>query len=76
MQLWAHWLRHDADYGLPDGESVRQFHTRIVGAVRKLATAHAGKTLLIVTHGPYEYAMPSKYVLTDAPAETNGHHGH
>ena len=27
-ELWAQWLRHDADYALPDGESVRQFHGR------------------------------------------------
>lgn len=49
--LWAQWLRHDADFGLPDGESVRQFHTRVLATVRELATEHAGKTLLVVTHG-------------------------
>ena len=49
--LWSQWLRHDADFGLPDGESVRQFHTRVISAVRDLATEHADKTLLIVTHG-------------------------
>ena len=49
--LWAQWLRHDADFGLPDGESVRQFHTRVITAVRELATEHADKTLLVVTHG-------------------------
>ena len=36
---------------LPDGESVRQFHARVIGAVRELARQHDGKTLLIVTHG-------------------------
>lgn len=50
-QLWSHWLRHDADYALPDGESTRQFHARVIAAVRELATEHAGKTLLLVTHG-------------------------
>ena len=50
-QLWAQWLRHDADYALPDGESTRQFHARVMAAVRELADAHAGKTLLLVTHG-------------------------
>jgi probable phosphoglycerate mutase len=49
--LWAQWLRHEADYALPDGESVRQFHARVLAAVRGLADAHAGKTLLLVTHG-------------------------
>ena len=50
-QLWAQWLRHDADYALPDGESTRQFHARVVDAVRELATAHGDKTLVLVTHG-------------------------
>lgn len=50
-QLWAQWLRHDAHYALPDGESTRQFHARVVSAVRELATAHGDKTLVLVTHG-------------------------
>jgi len=49
--LWSQWLRHDADYALPDGESVRQFHARVLAALRELARDHAGKTLLLVTHG-------------------------
>ena len=49
--LWAQWLRHEADYALPEGESVRQFHTRVLAAVRELAHEHSGKTLLLVTHG-------------------------
>ena len=50
-ELWAQWLRHDADYALPEGESVRRFHARVLAAMRDLAQAHAGKTLLLVTHG-------------------------
>jgi len=49
--LWAQWLRHDADYCLPEGESVRRFHTRVVDAVRALARQHAGRRVLVVTHG-------------------------
>jgi len=49
--LWSHWLRHDADYRLPEGESVRQFHARVDEAVRELVRAHAGARLLVVTHG-------------------------
>jgi probable phosphoglycerate mutase len=49
--LWAQWLRHEADYALPEGESTRQFHARVIGAVRELARAHEGKTLVLVTHG-------------------------
>ena len=49
--LWAQWLRHDADYCLPAGESVRRFHARVVDAVRELARQHEGRRVLIVTHG-------------------------
>jgi probable phosphoglycerate mutase len=47
----AAWLRHDPDYALPAGESVRAFHARVVGAVRALAARHAGQRLAVVTHG-------------------------
>ena len=47
----AAWMRHDPDYALPEGESVRVFHARVVGAVRALAARHPGQRLAIVTHG-------------------------
>ena len=50
-ELWAQWLRHDADYALPEGESVRQFHARVLAALRALAQEHEGRRLLVVTHG-------------------------
>ena len=50
-QLLAEWLRHDPDYTLPEGESVRAFHTRVLAAVQAIAERHAGQTLAIVTHG-------------------------
>lgn len=50
-QLWAGWVQHDADYCLPEGESVRRFHARVLGALHALVDAHAGERLLIVTHG-------------------------
>lgn len=49
--LWTKWLRHDADYALPEGESARQFHARVLRTVRELAAAHEGRTLAVVTHG-------------------------
>ena len=51
LELWAQWQRHDADYCLPEGESVRRFHTRVVDAVRELVRQHEGRRVLIVTHG-------------------------
>ena len=50
-QLWAQWLRHDADYCLPEGESVRRFHARVTDALQALVQQHAGRRLLVVTHG-------------------------
>ena len=46
------WSRHDPDYELPGGaESRRRFHTRVMDAVQALATEHAGRRLVVVTHG-------------------------
>lgn len=48
---WENWLRFDADGGMPGGETTRQFHARVMDAVRRLAQEYAGKTLIVVTHG-------------------------
>ncbi len=50
-QELASWMRHDPDYALPEGESVRSFHARVLGALRALAARHEGRTLAVVTHG-------------------------
>ena len=51
-ELWAHWLEHRADFCLPGGgESIRQFHARVIGAVREAAQAWAGRVVTVVTHG-------------------------
>jgi probable phosphoglycerate mutase len=51
-ELWAHWLEHRADFCLPGGgESIRQFHARVIGAVREAAEAWAGRVVTVVTHG-------------------------
>ena len=34
---WAQWLRFEADYGMPGGETTRQFHTRVMDAVQRIA---------------------------------------
>ena len=49
--LWADWLVHRADFALPGGESLRQFHARVMAAVRELAERHAGRRVTVVTHG-------------------------
>jgi probable phosphoglycerate mutase len=49
--LWQQWLEHRADFALPGGESLRQFHARVLASVRELADAAAGRRLAVVTHG-------------------------
>lgn len=48
---WENWLRFDQDYAMPEGESARQFHSRVMEALHRLVAAHQGETLVIVTHG-------------------------
>lgn len=48
---WAQWLRFDADGGMPGGETTRQFHTRVMAALQRIAARHMGQTVLVVTHG-------------------------
>jgi len=50
--LWQRWLEHRGDFALPGGgESLAQFHARVLAAVRELAEAHAGRRIAVVTHG-------------------------
>ena len=50
--LWARWLEHRADFALPGGgESLQQFHARVIAAVRAAADAWSGQTVTVVTHG-------------------------
>jgi 2,3-bisphosphoglycerate-dependent phosphoglycerate mutase len=48
--LWQSWLQQDADFAAPGGESQRQFHSRVLGAVQALVAQHRGR-LFVVTHG-------------------------
>jgi probable phosphoglycerate mutase len=50
--LWQQWLDHRADFALPGGgESLRQFHGRVLAAVREIVDTHAGRRVAVVTHG-------------------------
>ena len=49
--LWVRWLEHRADFALPGGESLNQFHARVMTAVRATADRHPGRALVVVTHG-------------------------
>ena len=50
-QAWAGWLRFHEDYSMPEGESTRQFHARVMDAVHRMAAAHPAGNLVVVTHG-------------------------
>lgn len=50
-QAWEGWLRFEEDYCMPEGETTRQFHARVMGAVGRLAAAHPHETVVVVTHG-------------------------
>lgn len=41
----------DPDFVIPGGESRRHFHQRVCAAFDSLAAAHAGRTIVVVTHG-------------------------
>jgi probable phosphoglycerate mutase len=50
-RAWEDWLQFREDHAMPEGESARQFHARIIEALGGIATAHAGLKVLVVTHG-------------------------
>ena len=50
-ELWARWCEYRADFALPGGESLRDFHRRVLDAVRVLAEEGAGRRTVVVTHG-------------------------
>ena len=41
----------DPDYVLPGGESLRQHQERVLECIDRLAAAHAGQNIVVVTHG-------------------------
>ncbi len=49
---YALFARRDPDYAIPgDGESLRQLEARVTSCLRRLAAAHSGQTIVVVTHG-------------------------
>ncbi len=47
----ARFLTRDPDYDFDHGESLRNFATRVTQTVERIASHHAGQTLLLLTHG-------------------------
>jgi probable phosphoglycerate mutase len=47
----AAWRQRDPDFGARGGEVLRDFRERVVAAVTRLAMAHRGQNIALVTHG-------------------------
>jgi len=45
------WRRRDPGFGPRGGEVLRDFRARVVAAVERLALAHRGQSIVLVTHG-------------------------
>ena len=50
-EMFSRVRETDPDYAAPGGESRRQFHSRVMATLNSLAQEHAGRKLLLVTHG-------------------------
>ncbi len=49
--VWRHWIEHRADFAAPGGESLRQFHARVIESVRHAAAREGDRKVVVVTHG-------------------------
>jgi len=47
----ARWRRRDPEFGAEGGETLSEFYARSVATTIRLAAAHPGQTVMIVTHG-------------------------
>jgi probable phosphoglycerate mutase len=50
-RAWEEWLEFREDHAMPEGETAREFHARIIAALGSIAAAHRGQHLIVVTHG-------------------------
>jgi probable phosphoglycerate mutase len=50
-EAWAGWLRFEEDFAMPDGESTRAFHARVMEAVQRVVATHPEQRVVVVTHG-------------------------
>lgn len=50
-EAWAGWLRFEEDFAMPDGESTRAFHARVMEAVQRVVATHPQQRVVVVTHG-------------------------
>ncbi len=49
--IWQAHIARDLDHDLEGGESIQQFAVRVQNALDRIQERHAGKTILVVSHG-------------------------
>lgn len=45
------WASRELDGVIPEGETLRQFQTRVVSTIENLARSHPSQRIIVVTHG-------------------------
>ena len=66
-EIWQAHIARDLEHDLDGGESIQQFALRVKNALNKIQERHAGKTILIVSHGgtlDMMYRIASKQALS------------
>ncbi len=66
--IWRAHISRNLEHELEGGESIQQFALRVQGALEKIRERHAGKTVLIVSHGgtlDMMYRIASKQALSE-----------
>jgi len=50
-EAYASWVNREVDGSVGDGETLRQFHDRVIGTVQAIAARHPDQRVLVMTHG-------------------------
>ena len=68
-EMSERWRKRDPTFGAPGGETLRDFFDRSVATVTRLALAHPGQTIAVVSHGGVMDALyrAAARVALDAP---------
>ena len=68
-EMSERWRKRDPTFGAPGGETLRDFFDRSVATVTRLALAHPGQTIAVVSHGGVMDALyrAASRIALDAP---------
>jgi 2,3-bisphosphoglycerate-dependent phosphoglycerate mutase len=68
-ELFAQWGRDPRGVRPPGGESIREVHDRVIGAVEQIARRHPGGTVCLVSHKTAIVVIRSHYRGLDLPEQ-------